>query len=241
MKEKIIKNRKNILITLAFLLVLAFNIGMRYLVTRPRYKTLPEVRLVNQKEESTKGYAIMVPNESGDGYVEYTSEDGTWPSEEEGYEFKEAKCMDNNGQLVDNAVTFADGKVTLTTNKTIYCTMYFDEKPKGPLEITNVAVDTSGNQVTLTVSVKGGSGKYNYSVENSCSDICGYPYDSCGTISKTYNENIIIINNLSNYCIKHSFNVKVTDDKGGSANYETSISIGDGRGPGATTCTCHSI
>ena len=121
MKEKIIKNKKNILITLAFLLALAFNIGMRYLATRPRYKTLPEVRLVNQKEESTKGYAIMVPNESGDGYVEY--EGDTWPS---GYNYVEGKCVDNKGELVENAVTYKDGKVELQTASTVYCTLYFD-------------------------------------------------------------------------------------------------------------------
>ena len=128
MREKIIKNRKYILITLAFLLALTFNIGMRYLATRPRYKTLPEVRLVNQKEESTKGFAIMVQNESGDGYIEY--EGDTWPSVEEGYEFKEAKCIDNEGQLVEGALTFKDGKATLTTSQTVYCTMYFDKKPE---------------------------------------------------------------------------------------------------------------
>ena len=128
MREQIIRNRKNILITIAILLSLAFNLGMRYLATRPRYKTLPEVRLVNQKEESTKGFAIMIPNENGDGYVEYSKD--TWPSAEEGYEFKEAKCMDNNGRLIDDVITFKDGKASLKINKEVYCTMYFDNKPK---------------------------------------------------------------------------------------------------------------
>ena len=135
MKEKITKNRKYILMVLGILILALFNIGMRYLATRPRYKTLPEVRLVNQKEESTKGFAVMVSNESGDGYIEYTNEDGTWPSEEEGYEFKEAKCIDNDGQLVNNAVTFESGKVTLKTNKTIYCTLYFDESAKTTIQL----------------------------------------------------------------------------------------------------------
>ena len=123
MKEKIIKNRKYILITLAILISIAFNIGMRYLATRPRYKTLPEVRLRNQKEESTDGFAIMVPNESGDGYVEY--EGDTWPTE---YKYVEAKCMDNKGEEVENAATYKDGKVELQTDKTVYCTLYFDNK-----------------------------------------------------------------------------------------------------------------
>ena len=219
MREKIIKNRKNILLTIAILLALAFNLGMRYLVTRPRYKTLPEVKLVNQKEESTKGFAVMVPNESGDGYVEYTNEDGTWPSEEEGYEFKEAKCIDNNGSLVQNAVTFADGKVTLKTNKTIYCTLYYDEKPKEPLEITNVEVDDSvSHQVKLTVSVKGGSGKYTYSVEHSCHADCCVGCNINDSIA--YDENVITISNLSASWAHHNFTVKVTDTDGGFNSFE---------------------
>ena len=117
MREKIAKNRNTILMVLGILILATFNIGMRYLATRPRYKTLPEVTLRNK--ESNKS-----------GYVEYTSADGKWPSEEEGYAFKEAKCIDNNGALVQNAVTFTDGKVTLTTSQTVYCTLYFDKKPE---------------------------------------------------------------------------------------------------------------
>ena len=219
MKEKIIKNRKNILLTIAFLLALAFNIGMRYLATRPRYKTLPEVKLVNQKETSTKGFAIMVPNDSGDGYVEY--EGDTWPSEEEGYEFKEAKCIDDNGSLVNNVVTFADGKVTLNTDRTIYCTLYFDEKIE-PLEITNVVVDNSkGGRVILTIETRGGNGDYTYSVEISCYYGTG---DNCGRVGGlfiNYNENIITVDNLDP-CYSHSFNIKVTDSNGNFDDYNVS-------------------
>ena len=199
MREKITKNRKYILMVLGILILALFNVGMRYLATRPRYKTLPEVRLVNQKEESTKGFAVMVSNESGDGYIEYTNEDGTWPSEEEGYEFKEAKCMDNNGNLVNNAVTFASGKVTLTTNQTIYCTMYFDKKL---LEITDIKVSAGCYSATLTVTVKGGSGKYTYSID-----------DSKGYERITYNENIITISSLTPD-VEYSYVIKVTDSNG---------------------------
>ena len=133
MREKITKNRNTILMVLAILILATLYVGMKYLM-RPKYEPLPEVRLINQKEESTKGFAAMIPNDSGDGYIEY--EGDTWPSEEEGYAFKEAKCMDNNGQLVTNAVTFESGKVTLTTNQTVYCTLYFDLSiPRAPLEV----------------------------------------------------------------------------------------------------------
>ena len=130
MREKITKNRKYILMVLGILILSTLYVGMKYLM-RPKYEPLPVVKL-KDKETNKKKFAVMVQN--GDGYVEYTSEDGTWPSEDD-YEFKEAKCIDNNGSLVNNAVTFANGKVTLKTNKTIYCTLYFDESIKTTIQL----------------------------------------------------------------------------------------------------------
>ena len=130
MREKITKNRKYILMVLGILILSTLYVGMKYLM-RPKYEPLPVVKL-KDKETNKKKFAVMVQN--GDGYEEYTSEDGTWPSEDD-YEFKEAKCIDNNGSLVNNAVTFANGKVTLKTNKTIYCTLYFDESIKTTIQL----------------------------------------------------------------------------------------------------------
>ena len=81
-------------------------------------KSFPETNEIN----NPKKFAIMVQNENG--YEEYISEDNTWPSE--GYDFKEAKCLDNKGSEVNSTVTYNDGKVTLKTNKTVFCTLYFD-------------------------------------------------------------------------------------------------------------------
>ena len=221
MREKITKNRNTILMVLGILILSALYVSMKYIM-RPKYEPLPVVKL-KDKETNKKKFAVMVQN--GDGYVEYTSEDGKWPTEDENYiyTFKEAKCVDNNDNVVNNAVTFADGKVTLKTNKTIYCTLYFDKQeiPKEPLEITNVSVNSSmGSIVELTVSAKGGSGKYTYSVEStSCYDNCGKLETNCGDIS-TINENIITIENLSPCGNPHTFNVKVTDSYGNTAGYQ---------------------
>ena len=232
MREKITKNRKYILMVLGILILSTLYVGMKYLM-RPKYEPLPVVKL-KDKETNKKKFAVMVQN--GDGYEEYTSEDGTWPSEDD-YEFKEAKCIDNNGSLVNNAVTFANGKVTLKTNKTIYCTLYFDEKPNEPLEITNVAVDNiTSSSVILTISVKGGTGKYTYSVENSCRH-CGSPSTICGNISITNDENIITISGLHHGEYNHDFNVKVTDDNGQSDEYlVTDVNLPYPPGDGHEVC-----
>ena len=128
MIEKIAKYKKYILGVTGVLLALTMFVGVKYLM-KPKYEELPEVKL--REITDSKSFAVMVQN--GDTYEEYTSTDNTWPGAD--YVFKEAKCTDNNGSLVNDAITFADGKATLTTNKTIYCTLYFDEKPKSTIEI----------------------------------------------------------------------------------------------------------
>ena len=89
--------------------------------------TLPEVKLKGIK--SSKSFAIMVQNENS--YEKY--EKNTWPDER--YKFKEAKCMDNNGLLVENAVSFDSETKTviLETDKTVVCTLYFDKSIIGKL------------------------------------------------------------------------------------------------------------
>ena len=122
------KYKKIILVIIGLLLMLTMFVGVKYLM-QSKSEKLPESKL--KELNKTKTFAIMVQN--GDGYEEYTSEDDTWPGE--GYKFKEAKCTDNNGASVDGAVTFADGKVTLKSNRTIYCTLYFDIYKKTTTDI----------------------------------------------------------------------------------------------------------
>ncbi len=114
------ENKKKILI-IGILLICAIVVyKIPRLLINKNNEPLPEVKL--KETNNKKSFAIMIQNENG--YEEYNKD--TWPTE--GYKFKEAKCIDNNGSKVDNAITYNNGKVTLTTNQTIYCTLYFDKK-----------------------------------------------------------------------------------------------------------------
>lgn len=136
-----IKKYKNYLLGLiGILLIFTIYIGVKYLM-RPKYEDFPEVVL--KEITDNKAFAIMVPNKSGDGYVAYSG--NTWPSEE--YEFKEAKCVDNNGSLIENVVTFVNGKATLKTNQTVYCTLYFDIKP--PLNLRTLCENYNNMQICM--------------------------------------------------------------------------------------------
>ena len=85
--------------------------------------TLDTVSLKDVKENNM--LAIMV----NDGSGEYTKSE-SFPNEE-GYKLNETKsgCMDNNGEKIENSLSFDDKthKVTLTSNKTSYCYLYFDK------------------------------------------------------------------------------------------------------------------
>ena len=114
--KKINSYQKYIMVILIMLLLITTFVGIKYLMQDS--KSLSKTNEINNQ----KKFAIMVQTE--DGYEEYVSEDNTWPGE--GYDFKEAKCVDNKGNEVNSIVTYNDGKVTLKTNKTVFCTLYFD-------------------------------------------------------------------------------------------------------------------
>ncbi len=118
------ENKKRVIITL-LIIVSMITIFFRFktFINKP-IKKFPEVKLKDIKRE--KDLAVMISNENGIGYKEY--EGDSWPGT--GYKYKEAKCVDNNGQEVKGIITFNEGAntVTLTSNETVYCTLYFDEK-----------------------------------------------------------------------------------------------------------------
>ncbi len=81
---------------------------------------------VSLKEvEKNNMFAIMLQNDSGEYEVSNSNE---WP-EDYFYNEKLSGCMDNNGEKIENSLTYDSdsNKVTLTTNKTSYCYLYFDK------------------------------------------------------------------------------------------------------------------
>ena len=153
----------------------------------------------------------MLQNEEGQ-YVKSTSNE--WPKD--GYAFNETySSCENGSKLSWNIET---GEITLISNISDKCYVYFDKKKNEPLEIENVEVDDKStyNTVKLTVKATGGTGKYSYSVENTCTE-CNNPVDSCGLNSTkgdiSISNNIITINKL-NSCYDHNFTVKVQDESG---------------------------
>ena len=130
--------------SIILLLVCTYTIGMHYQNVKKLNESIPEVKL-KEIVNKEKTMAIMISSD-GSNYQEYNSD--TWPSNS--YKFKEAKCIDNSGDEVKEAVTYEEGKITLTTNKTVYCTVYFDYK--GTI---NILRENDQNKVLSSEEVAG--------------------------------------------------------------------------------------
>ena len=102
-------NKKQFLI-FAVLLIMLFSVCVlnKKLQNKIQNISIPEVKL-KPIVEKEKAMAIMISTD-GSNYQEYTED--TWPGDS--YKFKEAKCIDNNGSLVDeDLISFENDKVVL--------------------------------------------------------------------------------------------------------------------------------
>ena len=115
------KYKKYILGLIAILLVVTISIVMKFIM-KPKYDKLPEVKL-KETVEKDKAMAIMI-SEDGNNYQDYESNE--WPGAE--YKFREAKCINEYGNMVENALSFnkEKRKASLKIKETVYCTLYFD-------------------------------------------------------------------------------------------------------------------
>ena len=86
-------------------------------------------------------FAIYI--QDGDNYTPYNS--NTFPS---GYIFNPEKsgCIDNNGLLINDVLSYDNGIITVETPRTAYCYIYFDKMP--PI---NVSVNVSTDGVINTL------------------------------------------------------------------------------------------
>ncbi len=81
---------------------------------------LDDIKLLDSKSDNL--FAIMVKGSDGN-----YNEISTFP--EGAYVLNEimSSCVDNNGNKVDNVLSYKSGHVYTKTNKTVYCYLYFDK------------------------------------------------------------------------------------------------------------------
>jgi len=172
MNKKRIK--KYLIITLLLMEALTLSLTYKSFSNRP----LKEVKETNKVDN--KKFSMYIENNNGD-YEEYTTSE-FFPSKTF-YSFNSEKsnCIDNKGNIVNNALSYEDSKVTVTSNKTLYCYLYFD-KNIYDIETDILVKNETGTYESVSKTPTTDS-NYNYSVRYDCSDNAsivtfGYNYET---------------------------------------------------------------
>ena len=82
--------------------------------------TLDDIKLLDSKSDNL--FAIMVKDSSGN-----YNESSTFPTGAYILNETMSSCVDNNGNKIDNVLSYESGHVYTRTNKTVYCYLYFDK------------------------------------------------------------------------------------------------------------------
>lgn len=117
-------NRKNkITLTIVIVIILGLFLTCIYIYNSKLNLTTKEN--IQNKEQ----FALMVFDKEQDNYVSYNGD--IFDAYREGHylNIEKSKCLDNNNNLLDtkSIISVNDGKITITSNKSAYCTLYFDD------------------------------------------------------------------------------------------------------------------
>ena len=119
-------NRKSqkIIISVLTCLELCFTfLAYKSFCNKNNIEEIKEVSVVNRKQ-----FAMYVENKTSGGYEELV-DDIYFPSSDYILNKTKSTCEDKDGIYVDlNAIDFKDGKLKISTAKTLFCNLYFDLK-----------------------------------------------------------------------------------------------------------------
>ena len=113
---------------------------------------IDDIKLLDSKSNNL--FAIMVKDASGN-----YNESSTFPTGAYILNETMSSCVDNNGNKIDNVLSYVDGFVSATTNKTLYCYLYFD---KDNSVYAKVLDDFSNNNGVQKTADENGKDVYYY-------------------------------------------------------------------------------
>ena len=114
--------------------------------------TLDDIKLLDSKSNNL--FAIMVKDSSGNYNDASAFPTGSYVLNE-----TMSSCVDNNGNKIDNVLSYSDGVVSARTNKTVYCYLYFD---KDNSVYAKVLDDFSNNNGVKKTTDENGKDVYYY-------------------------------------------------------------------------------
>ena len=121
------------------------------------------IKVYEKNEINNKQYGVYIEKEDETGY-KLMEEDVMFPSN--GYVFNEEKsyCVDENENILEELISYNNGKITITSGVTTYCYFYFDlPKPDLKLNLTTDGTTSSvptSTKYTKSISCDTGSATY---------------------------------------------------------------------------------
>ena len=102
-----------------------------------------EIQEVKETYEVDKKHFSMFISDGNDNYTEYT-ESNLFPK---GYKLNMTKsgCIDTKGNIIEGILSGLGNNVTVTSNKTTYCYLYYDKQTDTEKMIENVSSDVLWN------------------------------------------------------------------------------------------------
>ena len=114
--------------------------------------------LVNNRIDRRQ-FQIYKQKTDGSGYELYT---GSGFPEGQVLNVNRTVCLDNNGNELQNVISYRDGRVSVSSNKTVFCTLYFDiVKPDITVVITGFNETHNTKSVSCTTGETPQSGTTN--------------------------------------------------------------------------------
>ena len=171
------KNKK--MITVIIIVLVVIEISTMFLMYKSLNNKKTTIDKVTLNKVDKKAFAVLL--EQADGtYLEVDS----WPNEGYVYNSEKSGCMDENGNKIDNAISFdqTTNLATLNTNKTTYCYLYF--------KIESTTICTYYATSTVAAGLEGA--KYNCKVDPNKPEYTFYLLDNNedGTSDLIMNANI---------------------------------------------------
>ena len=128
-----------------------------------------------KKEEtgSSANFAIMITNDSGDGYKEFR-ENITWPDINYKINLEKSECLDIEGDKKEDLVTFdhTNWEAVVETDETVYCTLYFDRAyPSVSVELKEDAGYDNLNLKAKPKDIEGTITKYEFQIGKDMSQL----------------------------------------------------------------------
>ncbi len=139
-------NKKKKIIVLVLVLLCTIFLGLSY---KSLSNGIP-LDSVKLSKEDRKRFAIKIEDSNGD-YIDYNGD--TWPGVGYILNIEESKCTTKNGEVINNILEYSNYVVKVTTKKSVFCYLYFDQgyvvafNTNGGSSIESITVPKSGTAV----------------------------------------------------------------------------------------------